>query len=94
MGPLDTKQQQQQQKFAGLLEEGGDGLWALGGHRGMGANVWHPSAPTPIPAPFRENTLASFQRAVQCGASFLEFDVQVTSDGAAAACVRLCAGAV
>ena len=47
----------------------------------MGANAWHPSAPTPLPAPYRENTLASFQRAVQCGASFLEFDVQITKDG-------------
>jgi glycerophosphodiester phosphodiesterase len=47
----------------------------------MGANVWHPTSTTPIPAPFRENTLKSFQRAVACGASFLEFDVQVTKDG-------------
>lgn len=47
----------------------------------MGANVWHPTSATPIPAPFRENTLKSFQRAVACGASFLEFDVQVTKDG-------------
>ena len=49
--------------------------------RSMGANVWHPTSATPIPAPFRENTLKSFQRAVACGASFLEFDVQVTKDG-------------
>lgn len=54
---------------------------ALGGHRGMGANVWHPSSSTPIAAPYRENTLKSFQRAVQAGASFLEFDVQVCADG-------------
>lgn len=31
--------------------------------------------------PLRENTIASFQRAVQGGAAFLEFDVQVTYDG-------------
>jgi hypothetical protein len=48
----------------------------------MGANAWHPTSSTPIPAAFRENTLKSFQRAVDCGASFLEFDVQVCADGA------------
>ncbi|KAL4440128.1 hypothetical protein ABPG75_003129 [Micractinium tetrahymenae] len=67
-------------KFAGLLDPAAD-VVALGGHRGMGANVWHPTSSTPIPAPYRENTLKSFQRAVECGASFLEFDVQVTRDG-------------
>ncbi|PSC67608.1 Glycerophosphodiester phosphodiesterase GDE1 isoform B [Micractinium conductrix] len=70
----------QSTRFAGLLDAGADTV-VLGGHRGMGANAWHPSAPTPLPAPYRENTLASFQRAVQCGASFLEFDVQITKDG-------------
>lgn len=67
-------------QFAGLLDSAADTV-ALGGHRGMGANVWHPTSSTPIPAPFRENTLKSFQRAVGCGATFLEFDVQVTRDG-------------
>jgi hypothetical protein len=48
----------------------------------MGANSWQPSSSSsPSSAPYRENTLKSFQRAVECGASFLEFDVQVTSDG-------------
>lgn len=30
---------------------------------------------------YRENTLKSFQRAAECGATFVEFDVQTTKDG-------------
>lgn len=68
-------------QFPGLLDPAADTV-ALGGHRGMGANSWQPSSSSsPASAPYRENTLKSFQRAVECGASFLEFDVQVTSDG-------------
>jgi hypothetical protein len=47
----------------------------------MGANTWHPTSSLPLPAPYRENTLKSFLRAVECGATFLEFDVQVCADG-------------
>jgi glycerophosphodiester phosphodiesterase len=51
---------------------------ALGGHRGLGMNRCGAGAP---PAPFRENTVSSFLAAVAAGATFLEFDVQVTADG-------------
>uniref|UniRef100_A0A7S3VIY4 glycerophosphodiester phosphodiesterase n=1 Tax=Dunaliella tertiolecta TaxID=3047 RepID=A0A7S3VIY4_DUNTE len=53
---------------------------AIGGHRGHGSNLatrvegqLHPS--------FRENTLKSCQKAAEAGASFVEFDLQVTADG-------------
>ncbi|EFN52895.1 hypothetical protein CHLNCDRAFT_138426 [Chlorella variabilis] len=66
--------------FAGMLDVAADTV-ALGGHRGMGANVWHPSSSQPMAAPFRENTLLSFKAASESGATFLEFDVQVCADG-------------
>jgi glycerophosphodiester phosphodiesterase len=44
----------------------------------MGANIIRNGALTPA---WRENTLRSFQAAAASGASFVEFDVQVTSDG-------------
>lgn len=47
----------------------------VGGHRGNGENL---AGSLPF---LRENTVASFQRAIQAGAAFLEFDVQVTQDG-------------
>ena len=37
--------------------------------------------PTGVYPAFRENTAKSFQQAAKCGVSFVEFDVQVTSDG-------------
>lgn len=46
----------------------------------MGANQWS-AAGTHGPGMYRENTLRSFREAVAAGASFLEFDVQVTADG-------------
>lgn len=54
---------------------------ALGGHRGSGANAWSAMGPETARAQFRENTISSFLAAVNAGATFLEFDVQVTSDG-------------
>lgn len=54
---------------------------SLGGHRGLGANVWNPTGPDGKAAMFRENTISSFLAAVHAGASFIEFDVQVTKDG-------------
>ncbi|KAF6264812.1 Glycerophosphoryl diester phosphodiesterase family-domain-containing protein [Scenedesmus sp. NREL 46B-D3] len=53
-------------------------LPALGGHRGMGANVIRGGSLAPV---WRENTIRSFQAAAASGATFVEFDVQVTSDG-------------
>lgn len=55
---------------------------ALGGHRGMGANLWDANGPirdTKRTA-YRENTISSFIAAAEAGATFIEFDVQVTSD--------------
>ncbi|KAI8464758.1 MAG: PLC-like phosphodiesterase [Monoraphidium minutum] len=51
---------------------------AIGGHRGMGANILRGGMLVPD---FRENTTASFLAAAAEGASFVEFDVQVTADG-------------
>ncbi len=68
--------------FAQMLEFG-TGRLALGGHRGMGANVWDasgPAAATTRSRRYRENTVASFLAAASAGATFLEFDVQVTAD--------------
>ncbi|KAL6778273.1 hypothetical protein ACKKBG_A17570 [Auxenochlorella protothecoides x Auxenochlorella symbiontica] len=58
---------------------------ALGGHRGLGANYWDsaasPTKPSALRFPVRENTIPSFLKSVAAGASFIEFDVQVTGDG-------------
>jgi len=51
---------------------------AIGGHRGMGANVMNNGSLLPA---WRENTTPSFLAAASMGASFVEFDVQVTRDG-------------
>ena len=57
------------------------GRIALGGHRGCGANVWNASGPVAgKPRKYRENTVTSFLAAAQAGATFVEFDVQVTAD--------------
>lgn len=53
---------------------------ALGGHRGMGANVWTSQGPPLVRHRYRENTVSSFVAAAAAGATFVEFDVQVTSD--------------
>eukprot|EP00775_Hariotina_reticulata_P010736 gene10736-10892_t len=64
---------------AGILDGQVDKrLPIIGGHRGMGANIIRNGALSPA---WRENTLRSFQAAAASGASFVEFDVQVTSDG-------------
>ena len=65
--------------FAGLLEFN-TGKIALGGHRGMGANVWTVNGPC-LTSKYRENTISSFMAAIEAGATFIEFDVQVTADG-------------
>lgn len=59
---------------------------ALGGHRGLGANAWSEQGPLKVKENswrFRENTISSFLAAIEAGATFIEFDVQVTSDGVA-----------
>lgn len=43
----------------------------------MGMNLKHPDHPAHMPA-YRENTVESFLRAAEAGATFVEFDVQVT----------------
>lgn len=45
----------------------------------MGVNM--PATADPRPNQYRENTLLSFKQAAANGASFVEFDVQVTRDG-------------
>lgn len=60
-----------------FLESLAEGI-AIGGHRGMGANVALNGALLPA---WRENTVPSFSAAAQQGAAFVEFDVQVTKDG-------------
>jgi glycerophosphodiester phosphodiesterase len=55
-------------------------LIALGGHRGLGANSWAKMADGVLHR-YRENTVASFAAAAAAGATFVEFDVQVTRDG-------------
>ena len=67
-------------RFSGMLDFSSPQL-SLGGHRGLGANVWDSTGPDGKAALFRENTIASFLAAVQAGASFIEFDVQLTKDG-------------
>lgn len=54
---------------------------AVGGHRGNGANAWTSEGPSEEMFLHRENTIKSMLAAVENGASFLEFDVQVTRDG-------------
>ena len=58
------------------------GRIALGGHRGMGANVWEATGPAAAlrSRKYRENTITSFLAASQY-CTFIEFDVQVTNDG-------------
>lgn len=56
---------------------------ALGGHRGMGANIWSTNGPMKEKEHawrYRENTISSFMAAAEAGATFIEFDVQVTAD--------------
>jgi glycerophosphodiester phosphodiesterase len=61
------------------------GRIALGGHRGCGMNVWEPTGPAPIGRArrYRENTVSSLLAAAQLGATFCEFDVQITADSVA-----------
>lgn len=69
-----------------LWQQGGDDSRtiniAVGGHRGFGANVWSSEGPQRS-YKYRENTISSFLAAIEAGATFIEFDVQVTSDGVA-----------
>ena len=54
----------------------------LGGHRGVGENLWIEGRPSGagssaiIPI-YRENTIKSFLRSAGLGVDFVEFDVQV-----------------
>ncbi|KAL4519205.1 hypothetical protein Ndes2526A_g00304 [Nannochloris sp. 'desiccata'] len=70
--------------FAQMLEFN-TGRIALGGHRGMGSNTWHCTGPAPHGRSrrYRENTISSLLAAAQHGATFCEFDVQITADSVA-----------
>lgn len=70
--------QPQIQKFGKLFDSAADCI-AVGGHRGNGQNLISDSG-VMVPET-RENTLSSFFRAIANGATFIEFDVQVTADG-------------
>lgn len=61
------------------------GRIALGGHRGCGSNTWHSTGPAPHVRSrrYRENTISSLLAAAQFGATFCEFDVQITADSVA-----------
>eukprot|EP00210_Caulerpa_lentillifera_P007477 g7144.t1 len=54
---------------------------AIGGHRGMGENLITDQDMFQAANLWRENTITSFLKAQQHGASFVEMDVQVTRDG-------------
>ncbi|MEW5303053.1 MAG: hypothetical protein WDW38_001369 [Sanguina aurantia] len=63
------------------LRHPSSGPCIVGGHRGNGMNLLDVNG---LLRPLqRENTLRSFQEAASMGAAFVEFDVQVTSDGVA-----------
>jgi glycerophosphoryl diester phosphodiesterase len=47
---------------------------AISRRRSMGENLWDEGSVSPA---YRENTLLSFVKAVENGATFIEFDVQV-----------------
>lgn len=67
-------------RFRNLMEDNSSKLLAVGGHRGMGENLWNDNEPLMLPCLWRENTVKSFTKAEQHGATFVEFDVQVTKD--------------
>ncbi|KAL0049142.1 hypothetical protein WJX82_007589 [Trebouxia sp. C0006] len=75
---VPTVPQPRVQKFGKLFDASSECI-AVGGHRGNGQNLISDSGKM-VPET-RENTLSSFCRAVSNGATFIEFDVQVTSDG-------------
>ncbi len=70
--------------FAQMLEFN-SGRIAMGGHRGAGMNIWEPTGPSAHgrSRKYRENTVSSLLAAAQLGATFCEFDVQITADGVA-----------
>ncbi|GMH45934.1 hypothetical protein BSKO_13898 [Bryopsis sp. KO-2023] len=66
--------------FRDLLSNDSESCIAVGGHRGMGENLWNDDDPLNLPNLWRENTIKSFLKACQYGITFVEFDVQVTKD--------------
>lgn len=46
-------------------------------HCSMGENLWNDLEPLNLPNLWRENTIKSFLKSRQHGATFVEFDVQV-----------------
>ncbi|KAF5825964.1 Glycerophosphoryl diester phosphodiesterase family-domain-containing protein [Dunaliella salina] len=84
VGPLYAQQQQhqQQEQQRGLFNATGASTLSVWGHRGSGSNL-ATHTPGVIHPVYRENTLRSLSSAATSGASFVEFDVQVTLDGVA-----------
>jgi len=68
--------------FGSLLPHRSQASLAIGGHRGMGENlISEDHEARQRTSYWRENTIKSFLKAVEHGATFVEFDVQVTKDG-------------
>ncbi|XP_024392244.1 glycerophosphodiester phosphodiesterase GDPD1, chloroplastic isoform X2 [Physcomitrium patens] len=68
--------------FAGMIPGHHNSRMIVIGHRGNGKNRTLLQGEIPDERPsFRENTINSFNTASKFGASFVEFDVQVTRDG-------------
>eukprot|EP00271_Cylindrocystis_brebissonii_P021204 TRINITY_DN7454_c0_g1_i1.p1 TRINITY_DN7454_c0_g1~~TRINITY_DN7454_c0_g1_i1.p1 ORF type:complete len:338 (-),score=39.19 TRINITY_DN7454_c0_g1_i1:174-1187(-) len=78
------------ENYAGLVQNPGSAKppFLIIGHRGVGKNgaaweadAWEGSGRVPLRPFIRENTVESLNKAAECGADFVEFDVQVTRDG-------------
>ena len=68
-----------------LSSKGGSLGFLLGGHRGVGENLWVDGMPASAGAAaivprYMENTIASFKMAAGLGVDFVEFDVQVRGE--------------
>eukprot|EP00210_Caulerpa_lentillifera_P006296 g6014.t1 len=82
MRPVGPSTSTKSKFFSNLSSRRCHGGMAIGGHRGMGENlISEDHEMSQRTSYWRENTIKSFLKAVEHGATFVEFDVQVTSDG-------------